>query len=473
MKHQHSSLVVLLATLVVACFAPFVARAQRQGVEIIPGPGVGWSIAAAGDAIMNRRLMPFDNDTDPRFRDMVRVIKGADAGLLNLEQSLFRHAEFKGWGEVENGGNYEVGPPEVALDLKAMGFTMMNRANNHTTDYGVEGLRVTDKLLDEVGIVHAGTGMNLGQASRPGYLDTAKGRIALVGLATTFTNMSRAGAARNDTPGRPGLNPLRVNRRYEVDALTFQALNAAASRLSDSPRERAEGGPLRLFGATIYRGAETRVVETLNQDDEDRILREIRNATQMADFVIVTSHSHEPGNDSRVPPAWMKEFTHKCIDAGAVAYIIHGPHQLRGVEIYKGRPIFYSLGNFVFHNETIDPMPADYYEGFNLSATALSSDVYDARFRNGTTGFPSAPWWYQSVVAVLSFRGTELTEIKMYPVDLQWKAPRPQRGSPRLAAGQTQKDIIERMTQMSADLGTTLGNDNGILVWRSGSKSSQ
>ncbi len=477
MKRLHSWSVLLLATFLVVRFASSVATqgkdAAKKGVEVIPGPDVSWSLAAAGDAIMNRRLMPFDNDTDPRFREMVKVIKGADAGFLNLEQSLFRQSEFKGWAEVENGGNYEVGPPEVALDLKAMGFTMVNRANNHTTDYGVEGLRVTDKWLDEVGIVHAGTGMNLGQASRPGYLDTAKGRIALVGFATTFTNMSRAGAARNDMPGRPGLNPLRVNRRYEVDAATFAALKAAAPNRSESSGERAENAPLRMFGATIHEGPETRVVETLNKEDEDRILREIKNAAQMADFVIVTSHSHEPGNDSRVPPAWMKEFTHKCIDAGAVAYIIHGPHQLRGVEIYKGRPIFYSLGNFVFHNETIDPMPADYYEGFNLSDNALSADVYDARFKNGTTGFPSAPWWYQTILAVPSFRGTQLTEIKMYPVDLQWKAPRSQRGSPRLAAGQTQKDIIERMTKMSSDLGTTLASENGVLMWRPGSRASQ
>ena len=80
----------------------------------------------------------------------------------------------------------------------------------------------------------------------------------------------------------------------------------------------------------------------------------------------------------------------KCIDAGATTYIIHGPHQLRGIDIYKGRPIFYSLGNFIFQNETIDPMPADYYEKYGLPDTALASDLYDARFKNGTSGFPRA-----------------------------------------------------------------------------------
>lgn len=451
--------------------APGAAKDVRA--ETIPGPDTVWSLAAAGDAIMNRRLMQFDNDKDPSFRDMVKIIRSADAGFLNLEESLFRLSEFKGWGEVENGGNWEVGPPEVALDLKAMGFTMVNRANNHTTDYGVEGMRVTDKWLDEVGIVHAGTGMNLGQASRPGYLETPKGRVALIALATTFTPMSRAGAVRPEIQGRPGLNGLRINRKYQVDANTFQALRAAASKLAGGGgRAENPNAPLRLFGTVIEPGTETRVIETLNQSDEDRILREVKNASRQADFVLVSSHSHEPGNDSLEPPDWMVTFTHKCIDAGATAFVIHGPHQLRGVEIYKGRPIFYSLGNFVFQNETIDPMPYDHYEQYNLPDTALASDLYDARFKGGTTGFPSSPVWYQSVIAVPTFKGTQLTELKMHPIDLQQKAPRSQRGTPRLAPSATAKEIIDRMTRISAALGTTLVNENGVLVWRVTAKAS-
>ncbi|MGH9199009.1 MAG: CapA family protein, partial [Acidimicrobiia bacterium] len=318
----------------------------------------------------------------------------------------------------------------------------------------------------ELEIVHAGTGMNLGEASRPGYLDTHKGRMALIGLATTFTPMSRAGAARPDMRGRPGLNALRVERRYQIGPALFQTLREAAPTLG-SRTPSNEKAPLRLFGVTLQPGDETRVVESVNLRDEERILREIRNAAKLSDYVIVNSHSHEPGNDSTTPPDWLVPFIKKCLDAGAATYIVHGPHQLRGIEIYKGKPIFYSLGNFIFQNETIDPMPADNYETYNLPDTALAADLYDARFKEGTVGFPSNPVWYESVIAVPTFKGSAIADLKLYPIDLAQKAPRSQRGTPRLADDETGRKIIERIAQLSTPFGTTIVYEKGIGVWKS------
>ncbi len=457
------------ATLAAVAFATALGAQGRPAAttqkEIVPGPGTSWSLAAVGDAIITRRIAAFENDGDPRFARMTQIIRAADAAFLNLEISLFRLSEFRGWPEVENGGNWELGPPEAAHDLKAMGFDLFNRANNHTTDYGVEGMRLTTRLLDDLGIVHAGSGDTLGQASRPAYFDTPKGRIALIGLATTFTPMSRAGEARDDVMGRPGLNALRLDRKYSADPETFQALRTVAARLGVRVPQDASA-PLRLFGTLIEPGASNRLVETVNPRDEARILREVRNAANMADYVVVNSHSHEPGNDSVVPPEWLREFVKKCLDAGATTFVIHGPHQVRGIEVYKGKPIFYSLGNFVFQNETIDPMPADHYEQFNLPPTALSSDLYDARFKGGTSGFPSSPVWYESVVAVPAFQGTQVTEIKLHPIELGHKAPRSQRGTPRMADEATGKTILERIAKLSSELGTTIAIENGVGVWR-------
>lgn len=456
----------LVAAVMAAVTAPTLGAQTAGGPpEVLPGPGTTWSLAAVGDAIITRRIAPFEHAGDPRFQKMVAAIRGADAAFLNLEISLFRLGEFKGWPEVENGGNWELGPPEAAADLKAMGFDLFNRANNHTTDYGVEGMRVTNVLLDELQIVHSGSGMTLGRASRPGYLDTPKGRIALIGLATTFTPMSRAGAARDDVMGRPGLNALRVDRRNEVNAATYASLRSLAASLGAQMPER-DDAPLRLFGTTIHKGEANRVVETVNRTDAERILREIRNASNLADAVVVNSHSHEPGNASLVPPPWLIAFVKECIDAGATTYVIHGPHQLRGIEIYKGRPIFYSLGNFVFQNETIDPMPSDHYEMFGLPDTALASDLYDARFKKGTTGFPSSPVWYESVVAVPVFSGNQAIEMKFYPIDLGQKAPRSQRGTPRAADEATGRKIIDRLAKLSAPFGTVIEYADGIGVWR-------
>ena len=439
------------------------ARTAARAQETTPGPGTTWSLAAVGDAIITRRVAVYDNPGDRRFQDMVKVIRDADAAMVNLEISLFRLSEFRGWPEVENGGNWEVGPPEAGDDLKRLGFDLFNRANNHTTDYGVEGMRLTTRLLDRLGVVHAGAGNNLGEASRPGYLDTPKGRIAFIGLATTFTPMSRAGAARPDMVGRPGLNALRIERQYEADPATFESLRATAARLSGSPLPAGPAEQVRLLTQTVRKGAQTRTITSVNKLDEARILREIRNASTQADYVVVTSHSHE---STVVPPAWLSEWIRKCLDAGATTYVIHGPHLLRGIEIYKGKPIFYSLANFIFQNETIDPMPSDHYELFGLPDTALASDLYDARFRNGTTGFPSNAEYYESVVAVPTFRGNQLIDLKLYPIELGHAAPRSQRGTPRLANEPTSRKIIERLARMSAPLGTTILFQNGIGVWQ-------
>ena len=76
-----------------------------------------WTLAAAGDVIMNRRLTQFDHPGDPGFYQMAQHIRAADAAFMNLEQSIFRLQDFDGWPAAENGGNYEVGSPETLRDL--------------------------------------------------------------------------------------------------------------------------------------------------------------------------------------------------------------------------------------------------------------------------------------------------------------------------------------------------------------------
>ncbi len=412
MSLKRSVFFIALAAVLLATLCGLTSMAQT----VNPGPDETITIALVGDAIITRRIKQFDDPRDPRFQRMVKIIREADAAFLNLEISLFRLSEFKGQPQAESGGNWELGPPEAAADLKFIGFDLMSRANNHTTDYGVGGMRMTDRLLDQLEIVHAGSGMNLELASRPGYLETIKGRIALISFASSFTKMSRAGASRGDMVGRGGVNPLRVDD-----------------------------------GEILKR-------------DEERILHEIRNATMLSDFVIVSSHTHG-GNKNVKPPFWQPGFAKKCIDAGAIAFISHGPHQLRGVEIYKGKPIFYSLGNFIFQNETIDPIPADYYERYDLPPDRLAGELYDKRFKGGTVGFPSAAIWYESVIAVPTFSKGKLAELKLYPIELNQKAHRSQRGTPRLAYGEKAEKIIKRLAKLSEPLGTRIEFKDGIGVW--------
>src|SRR5262249_31888316 len=253
----------------------------QQGAPARPGSTeTVWSLAATGDSIITRRIKAYE--TDPAFINMVRVIRDADAAFTNLELSVFRLREFKGYPQAESGGSWLLGSPEVLEDLKWAGFDLFNRANNHTTDYGVEGMLETDRILDSLGLVHAGSGMTLGEASQPQYLETSKGRLALIGLATTFTPMSRASDARPETKGRPGLNALRVERSYQLDPQRMAELRRLVTATGGRVPEK-EDAPVRFLGNTFTQGRETKVTEKINPIDEDRVLRSIRHAARQAD----------------------------------------------------------------------------------------------------------------------------------------------------------------------------------------------
>jgi hypothetical protein len=75
--------------------------------------------------------------------------------------------------------------------------------------------------------------------------------------------------------------------------------------------------------------------------------------------------------------------------AGSNLFVGHGPHVLRGIEIYKGKPIFCSLANFIFENETVRFQPQENYDQFKLPLTATPADFYDARSANDTRSFPA------------------------------------------------------------------------------------
>ncbi len=214
----------------------------------------------------------------------------------------------------------------------------------------------------------------------------------------------------------------------------------------------------------------------MNARDEDRILRSIRNAAKQADFVIAHSHSHDMAGAGEMSPApaHLREFAKKCIDAGADVFVVSGPHRLRGIEVYKGKPIFYSLGNFFMQNETIEPMPDDMYESFDLGSDALAGDFYDARSKPDpqtglpTSYYPAQPDIWESIVAVPVFQGHQVVEMRLYPVDMGFRMPRPQQGTPRLAEPALAKKIIDRLAKMSEQYGTSIVFRDGIGIWAGG-----
>src|ERR1043165_1196105 len=137
----------------------------------------GFTVAAVGDCIIARPV-----SQTPGFAPVARIVHDADVAFGN----------FEGMGII--------GAPAVAKDLKAIGFDVMSRANNHATDWGLEGMRQTNRALDEAGIVHAGVGEHRAAARAARFFDTDKGRVALISIASTFTPLSRSAPPVGEAP---------------------------------------------------------------------------------------------------------------------------------------------------------------------------------------------------------------------------------------------------------------------------------
>src|SRR6202051_2608313 len=188
-----------------------------------------------------------------------------------------------------------------------------------------------------------------------------------------------------------------------------------------------------------------------NAEDKQRILQSIRDARQHADLVIVYEHNHVFFNrpfttlfleelPERLAPAdWLKKWTHEEVDAGADIIVMHGAPLLHGVEIYKGRPIFYDLGNFIFN---VPPV-----------LTAIDE-----------------PMNWESVVAYVQYQGKNLQSISFRPIILNYVGEgQPDihnaytnnefldtRGLPSPVTGARAGYILQRLADASKPFGTTV-----------------
>src|SRR5205823_12807599 len=190
--------------------------------------------------------------------------------------------------QAEFGGVWIIGTPAVASDLKAIGFDVMSRANNHATDWGLEGMRQTSRALDEAGVVHGGVGEHRAGARAARFFDTDKGRVALISMASTFTPLSRSAPPAGEAPGRPGVNALRTTRYSLVTADELKALRKIRDEQPAGSVRVAEKEPadeLELFGVR-YKASDRRgFTFTVDPTDKAEIMKSIRAAKQLADFV--------------------------------------------------------------------------------------------------------------------------------------------------------------------------------------------
>jgi len=280
--------------------------------------------------------------------------------------------------------------PQVLDALGEMGIDMLALSNNHALDLGVPGLMATIDELKARNIAYAGAGIDLAAALKPGVIERPEGRYALIGIASGGVQLGPETWA---SPQQAGVNFLEL---------------------------RADG--------------------TLNPAQVQRIIETIRAAARDADLVLVYHHNHywgapstvlgiplrEPRSQRYETPDWMRQFAREVIDAGASLYWVHGNPALHGIEIYRGKPVFYGLGNYVFH--------------------AVS---HPDRF---------GPLAFQSAAVDVEFSATgHFRSIRIIPLSLTLESSdHGPRGTPYLADSEDAQTILLRLAQLSRRFGTEI-----------------
>jgi poly-gamma-glutamate synthesis protein (capsule biosynthesis protein) len=427
-----------------------------------------FTFASVGDVIIVR---PASQSTDAGLQSAIKVIRDADVGFGNFESLIRDERTFTG----PLAGSM-VGTKEVAADLKKMGFTLMNRAGNHLVDAGVEGLFETTRLMDEAGLAYAGVGRNLDEARAPRFVDTPKGRIGLVGMySETGGAQSRLAATYRVgiTGGRAGLNSLGLTRAITVNADHLAMLKRVKDAVYEHrtdytnpvrPPSGDPAGAVELFGTMYKAGSKPgELTYAMNARDLQDTLKSIKNGKQYSDFMIATIHAHQ--GDSILqsflfedhPPDFLVELAHDSIDNGADAFVGHGPHILRGIEIYKGKPIFYDLGEFFREWD----WSCDCNFSPNGDVTQAESVVRGLEARGVVE-----PVNYESAVAVSKFDKGQLQEVRIFPIWARHDGPLSRRGQPMTAPPEIAQRILQRLQKLSEPLGTKITIEGNVGVIR-------
>jgi poly-gamma-glutamate capsule biosynthesis protein CapA/YwtB (metallophosphatase superfamily) len=413
-----------------------------------------FTFAAVGDILAPRR--PVGQFDDPGFQALMKVMRAADMTYANLEGQIINPSDPDYRGPQVPIGEWL--PITITDDLKLMGIRVVTTANNQAMNAGNDAMFETNRLLDAARITHAGSGKNLEDARQPHFGGTPKGEIGVVGMFSIdpTSNPDRPVRFSNARDNTPGVNPLHLTPYNIVTEEQMASLrNIRDAVFAHRSEVRAPVAPvppneslneLTLFG-TNYRVGDKVGAISYRMDARDLagIIQSVRDGKQNSDFMIVAIHCHqnsfsyqEYSHDNSVPD-FLVELAHAAIDNGADVFVGTGVHTLRGVEIYKGKPIFYGLNSFF--NVESSPVYTDYTDGIHQPDDG------------------------EVLLTTSRYEGGKLMEVRLYPADLG-VADRPTSkvGIPMTPSPEQAQLILKHLQEMSKPFGTTISIENGVGV---------
>lgn len=306
-------------------------------------------------------------------------------------------------------------PPENVAALTAAGIDLVTFAGNNNLDYGLGAFDDTINLCKKHGIAVVGGGANIDEARSPVTLEAQGLRVAFV----NFCSILRDGYAA--TKHRGGISPLKVTTFYE-------------------PLENIYEQP----------GTPARTKTIVDQDDLEDALATIRSARDRADIVVACFH-------------WGVHFTHDlaeyqadvgyaAIDAGAGLVVGTHPHCLQAIDVYKGKPIFYSLGNFAFEQP----------DAIAQEGVAKYLSFYGIPVEPELKTHPHPRHCRMTMIAKITLSQGGVEAVSLVPTyfndDAQPEAVKP---------GDQRFDwILRLMRELCAEVGTSLDERGGELALR-------
>lgn len=410
-------------------------------------------------ALTGQSLIKYDirSITDPQFLAVQDILRGADLAFTNFEGTLL--GSHGGW--PLKGSFFGCSDPVVLDTFKAMGIGALSLSNNHAFDLGPPGILTTLEEVEKRSFLHAGIGRDQDEASLPGQVRVGRTRVGLVAMdGGPGPDFMYAADADQQRPSRPGVNRLKVSQVIDLDDTTFAqikkirdivgytAIDLANDSQPDDPPWLIDGAEIAIARAVFRRGTPSGRNVKVDPVDLQRNLAAIAEAADDGNLVIAYLHHHHWASDWHQLPDWVGGIARQCIDAGASLFVSHGAPVLQPIEIYKGRPIFYSLGNFIFH----------------------------VRSEKSTWTGPEV---WESVVATCRFDGdNRLDAIELHPVVIGGEAglanpALEHRLVPHRVTGATAARILGRVRDRSAGLGTNVEIVDDLGIIRAASPSQQ
>ncbi len=302
----------LLAGLILACIAWTLPASGDGGAQVWPWLDTADDADAISVVLLGDNNFQYREDPGSAFHLVQATLDAADIVFLNLEgpfagsskDPLVDDISHKRWTHSE---------PDQVGALIGGGIDAVGIANNVT--YPWQAMMRSIAVLEEAGIPWTGGGENLDAAHRPVTLERKGVNVGFLQYAATVFPFNHAATAE-----RPGIAEIKVYTAYQPP-----------------PNLDKPGQPPLVITWT----------------DEDSLARMQADITALADATDLAVVSYHWGvSGTKVPVEYQRVVGRAAIDAGADIVFGHGPHTYQEVEVYQGRPIMHSLGQFIFDDPT-------------------------------------------------------------------------------------------------------------------------